>query len=404
MGCFASVEKLARSAADAATRLEHSGGDFVASAMDLLSDDRLVQSIEPAELLDALPQTRPPWAESQVPTDFSDLQLILYADDRVEVQLLYWLTATTSIHNHGFDGAFRVLAGRSIHSRFGFEPCTADGAGFFLGELSMLDSELLEPGAVRPIRAGFETIHSVYHLGFPSVTLLIATPRTRPKAATFEFRGRAVAVDRSQTDLFTVRQVQALRLLARTGQPLVERFAAWARANGPGAAYWGLRALDSEIAQLDDQARRGLEGIFAADPCLSRVMEAVRREKIIARLVNLRAAISDESARLVLSLFMNVPDPRAWPPMAAKFFGSEPGLRARVERAVGTVLAAPSWAAVGTGSARRELAHLLTGVLAPDTGGQQPPPVQVAALRAHPLAEFIGLSTEAERPLGRAAA
>jgi len=400
---LAVIEEAARETAAKVVKTGGKSKNFESRAVEALAETGLAEAIDPSALLPALLAAPASLANSQVASDFSDLQLILHADAEVEVQLLYWLTATTSVHNHGFDGAFRVLSGRSIHSCFTFDSVWSDDQGFALGSLSLAGAELLEPGDVRPIRGGFETIHAVYHLGFPSVTLLVATARSQPKAPTFEFRGRSIAVDRSRIDLFTIRQVQALRLMARTGRPFADQLAQWALERGPAAAYWALRGLDADIARLPVEALRSLEGALSADPDFARVLDAVRREKILARLVNLRASVADETARLLLALFMNVPDPVAWGPVLRGFFGGAPDAAARVGHGLRVIFEDPAWATVSAEASRADFAATLARVLAAQLAGA-PAGGELAALAAHPLAEFIGLT--ATRPnalLGKAA-
>ncbi len=394
MSSASPISYITRCAAEAALKLVGSDENFGEIAAEILANDSFVSLLDPEELLPHIIEGCSEIADLQVPGEFSDLQLILYADEQVEVQLLYWLSATTSVHNHGFDGAFRVIEGRSIHSRFEFTPAFEERDGLVLGQLSLTETELLEPGAIRRISSGFENIHSVYHLGFPSVTLLIATARSNPKCATYEFRGGGVAVDRSKTDLLVIRQVQALRILARTGAPFVSQLISWMELNGPSAAYWGLRALDPEISALDTADRSALEAALFKHPELAMVLHAIRREKIIARLVNLRTAISDETARLILALFMNVPDAGAWPAMAVEFMGLTPQFRSKVEHALATIFAAPAWRSMPEAQCE-ELCRLLIQLFSSGTSGEPVSSDLLAALQSHPLAEMIGLGLRA---------
>ena len=51
---------------------------------------------------------------------FGDLPMVAYRGSQFSVTLLVWTSGSTSIHTHGFSGAFRVLSGSSIHSRYDF--------------------------------------------------------------------------------------------------------------------------------------------------------------------------------------------------------------------------------------------------------------------------------------------
>src|SRR5215475_2328408 len=52
---------------------------------------------------------------------FSDLAVSLYYKPRFRIDVYFWLDGTTSVHQHAFSGAFQVLSGSSIHSRYDFE-------------------------------------------------------------------------------------------------------------------------------------------------------------------------------------------------------------------------------------------------------------------------------------------
>ncbi|MGI8469286.1 MAG: hypothetical protein ACR2N3_12620 [Pyrinomonadaceae bacterium] len=53
---------------------------------------------------------------------FDDPPITLYNSPRFHIDIYFWLDGTTSIHQHGFCGAFQVLLGSSLHSSYDFEP------------------------------------------------------------------------------------------------------------------------------------------------------------------------------------------------------------------------------------------------------------------------------------------
>src|SRR5215210_575887 len=68
------------------------------------------------------------WAESasflprqaRLDEAFGQPPLTVFWDERFRVDVLFWHTATTGIHQHKFCGAFTLLAGSSVHSRYDF--------------------------------------------------------------------------------------------------------------------------------------------------------------------------------------------------------------------------------------------------------------------------------------------
>jgi predicted metal-dependent enzyme (double-stranded beta helix superfamily) len=114
-------------------------------------------------------------AQQDAPSRFGDLAITFYDTPRFFVSALFWLDGTTAIHQHSFCGAFRVLAGGSLHTRYRFRVERAVNSRFRLGELDRGQVELLVPGSVRPIASGDRFIHSLFHLERPSVTVVIRT-------------------------------------------------------------------------------------------------------------------------------------------------------------------------------------------------------------------------------------
>jgi hypothetical protein len=55
------------------------------------------------------------------------MQLVQELGTRIEA--LFWVDGTTSIHQHSFSGAFQVLAGKSIHSRYRSTVATGSALG-----------------------------------------------------------------------------------------------------------------------------------------------------------------------------------------------------------------------------------------------------------------------------------
>ena len=130
-------------------------------------------SFDPAEIANFLLNSSIP----QTPgSQFSDLPLTVYQDRDFYVQILTWSQSTTAIHQHGFSGAFRVLAGSSIHSIYNFNAEFELGPDLAVGQIHALGSEYLPRGSIREISPGSNgLIHSLYHLDEPSLTVVVRT-------------------------------------------------------------------------------------------------------------------------------------------------------------------------------------------------------------------------------------
>src|ERR1044072_2826981 len=82
---------------------------------------------------------------------FGNPPITLYNGPRFYIDVYYWLDGTTSIHQHGFCGAFQVLLGSSIHSQYDFEEKRKVNAHFSVGQITLNSVELLKEGDVRRI-------------------------------------------------------------------------------------------------------------------------------------------------------------------------------------------------------------------------------------------------------------
>ena len=110
----------------------------------------------------------------QAKNPFSDLPVTVFMSRDFYIEVLVWAHATTSIHQHGFGGAFRVICGSSIHTRYRFESDYAVTDDLLVGRVSPVHSESLSVGSVRRIDPGMAgLVHSLYHLDNPSISLIV---------------------------------------------------------------------------------------------------------------------------------------------------------------------------------------------------------------------------------------
>jgi hypothetical protein len=106
---------------------------------------------------------------------FGQPPLTVYRGRGFYIAALFWFDGTTTIHEHGFSGAFRVLEGSSIHVGYRFDPTEVVNHRLRFGTLAMTFAEVLERGDVRPILASSAGAHSLFHLARPSVTIVVRT-------------------------------------------------------------------------------------------------------------------------------------------------------------------------------------------------------------------------------------
>jgi len=244
----------------------------------------------------------------QTGSGFGQPELVVYEDPRFYIQALFWLEGTTQIHQHEFDGAFHVMTGSSIHSEFAFEKVRPVTAHFRLGNLRLLQTELLETGRVVPIVAGSGHIHSLFHLDTPSVTIVVRTQTAPGTGPQFTYLPPHVAVDPFHSDTLTSRRLQLLDVLERTDDPgyadtvvelaatldfergffVLQNCLAGLRACGRWEDAWG--AFRKKHGRLAVGVDRTLD-------------EIVWRDAV----VGLRSRVTDVEHRYFLALLLNVP-------------------------------------------------------------------------------------------------
>jgi hypothetical protein len=261
----------------------------------------------------------------QTSSGFGQPELVVFDDPRFYIQILFWLEGTTDIHQHKFSGAFHVLEGSSIHSRFEFEEPEAISGHLRVGQLRMAETHLLETGSTEPIISGTGYIHSLFHLETPSLTVVVRThtdPGTGPQ---WTYLPPHIAVDPFHHDALTIRRKQLLDVLEQTEDirypdlvmEMIEQLdferGFFILQNGMGY----LRSLDQwdEALEVFEQKHGRLaEGIG------STLEEIVRRDS----LVELRRSVHEPEHRFFLALLLNVPQREGILGMVAQRFSGKP--------------------------------------------------------------------------------
>ena len=107
--------------------------------------------------------------------NFSDTSLTLYSNPYFYIELLHWMSGSTDIHQHGFNGAFKVVNGASIHCEYEFCLLEKINDDALLGNVNCVKVEKLTTGDVRQIHSDLKGAHCLFHLAQPSATLVIRT-------------------------------------------------------------------------------------------------------------------------------------------------------------------------------------------------------------------------------------
>jgi hypothetical protein len=157
--------------------------------------------------------------------DFGQPPINLYAGRGFFIEALVWIDSPTTIHQHGFSGAFGVLKGSSFHSEYSFDPSKRINDQLVLGEIKHRSSEVLRQGDVRTIRPGSGFIHSLVHLEPPSVSLVVRTPRTMAGGPQYNYLLPGLAVDPFHKPEPLETQLELLRAILTTDPQRFESLA-----------------------------------------------------------------------------------------------------------------------------------------------------------------------------------
>lgn len=199
------------------TRWERRGfvvDDFQHVAAECLQDFDALDSLDPAEVgaWVARASELPPQLDRRI--NFGDPPITLHSDERFVVDAYFWLTRSTSIHDHRFSGAFCVASGRTLQTRFRFELDGAPASGVAVGRLEVLERRVLARGEVVPIETGRSFVHRTSHLEFPTVTLCVRTRVDESSPPQLTYLGDALAVSETYVDIHS-RQLAMIPMLAQ---------------------------------------------------------------------------------------------------------------------------------------------------------------------------------------------
>lgn len=234
---------------------------------------------------------------------FGEPPVTVLIGDGFKIDILFWLDGTTTIHQHSFAGAFRVLAGSSVHGTYAFDPVRRVNSRLHLGRLSLTTTELLRPGDTRAIRPGSGLIHSLFHLDRPSVTLVVRTPGEEDVRPQFDYHRPGIALDADRAHPIFRKKVQVLHLLQRLGHPQLHDHL---------RLFLRRADLEATVRVLLDPRMVGLPvGEYVADEgrheeARDWLVPAHDEAARIDRLISWRRLLDEPEHRFFLALLMNL--------------------------------------------------------------------------------------------------
>jgi len=260
--------------------------------------------------------------QMDVPGRFGDPPITLFVAPRFYIDVYFWFHGTTSMHQHGFCGAFQVLEGSSIHSWYEFETRDAVNSFVQIGDLNLKVCELLKVGDIQEIRAGRQYIHSLFHLDHPSVTIVVRTEKSPLFLPQYDYHKPGLATDPFYQHDTTTKKMQTINALLTANRPETDRLISDLIADSDFHTTFLLlsgvhRHLNSgglgEMFGLDlprqrfaafMQVVRSRHGDDRADMLAS----VFSRNERVSELVGRRAVVTNPEHRFFYALLLNVDD------------------------------------------------------------------------------------------------
>jgi hypothetical protein len=266
----------------------------------------------------SLKQTELP-PQRDVRGNFGDPPITIYSGPRFHIDVYFWFEGTTAIHQHGFCGAFQVLAGSSIHSWYEWKRREAINTFFEIGDLTLKLCELLEVGDVQEIWAGNRYIHSLFHLDQPSATIVVRTDKSPLHLPQFSYQKPCIAIDPFFEQDTMTKKLQMMSTLFRARRPDAEQLTAeFLKSSDMQTCYQILTQLRAllksnqlgEFFKLEGPKAQFDSFIGIIENRHRSVSEAMRsvfeRSDMLDEIVSRRSYVTNAEHRFFMALLLNL--------------------------------------------------------------------------------------------------
>ena len=292
---------------------------FPAIASDALEAANLPRKVSAWEVVEwTLRQTILP-EQRDLAGSFGDPPITLYNSPRFHIDVYFWLEGTTSIHQHGFCGAFQVMHGSSLHSHYEFKPTHRVNVFTEIGAMNLKTVEYLTVGKIRKILAGRQYIHGLFHLDQPSATIVVRTHRSPLALPQYNYHKPSLAIDPFFEEANTTKKLQCLTALIRSQHPDTDRhIAEWLEEADFQTSFVILSNVRGYLQgnQIDQMFNAGatqnrfgtfLEIVNRRHGALAEVLPKVfAHQSKVGEIVKRRGYVTDSEQRFFLALLMNV--------------------------------------------------------------------------------------------------
>lgn len=252
---------------------------------------------------------------------FGEPPVTVFRSEGFCIDVNLWGTSTTQIHEHAFSGAFAVLEGSSLQCRYAFHEHRKISGVLALGELTFLGADHLLPGSCSPIHPG-SLIHSLFHLGVPSATVVVRTYGEVEWLPQRSFDPPGVALDSHYVSTaLAQRRRQLVHFLASAAVEGGQRVLGEIIARSPPIdvyllltdvlpPYWRAQGLSSE--QLHETVSGAFGGLIWTDEGLGSALKTAGCRRVNHRMhASVRQGLTELTDRQMAAALLCTPDRRA---------------------------------------------------------------------------------------------
>lgn len=154
---------------------------------------------------------------------FGQPSITVFNNNKFVVDLYFWVDFDTSIHSHGFRGAFRILHGESLQEIFHTKLLNQIAEDIRLVDLTQVDRLLLKSGAVQKIAPGTDLTHRVLHLAKPTVSLCVKTIN-EPYIKQWNYLPTGLAIQKQYLPASVFKQIYFYQYLLNVGDKKADSF------------------------------------------------------------------------------------------------------------------------------------------------------------------------------------
>ncbi len=275
-------------------------------------------------------------AQNDLGEAFGEPPITVYRGRDFHIEVLFWLRTVTTVHTHGFSGAFQALAGDRLQTRHAFDVKERFNARILLGDVRFLGAELLRPGDVVEITN--DLAHALVHLEAPSATIVVRTASDPNAGPQYDYRAPGLAWDAFHVDELRERKLQGLRLLCRLGRADALVRAVELVACSDLGTCLGVLDVTYRTFGTTERIAKVIEAAVErhGERATKAFLEVLREERRLRAVQGMRRAVTSPDERFFLALLHHVPTRDDMVPLIEARFPGEDAV-ARIEALAGAL-------------------------------------------------------------------